>query len=69
MVTSILSNWRTVSPHGPNRGALGARGENILITANKTKTFLQSDCELDVNKGDTVKINTPGGGGYGDPST
>ena len=24
---------------------------------------------IDVNKGDTVKIKTPGGGGYGDPLT
>jgi len=68
MVVSILSNCRTVSPHGLNGGASGARGENILITANKTETILQSDCELDVEKGDTVKIKTPGGGGYGNPS-
>ena len=32
-----------------------------------TETILQSDCELNVNKGDTI-INTPGGGGYGNPS-
>ena len=68
MVVSILSNCRRISPHGLNGGAPGARGENILITANKTETILQSDCELNVNKGDTVKINTPGGGGYGNPS-
>ena len=45
------------------------RGENILITSDQAITILGSDCELDVNKGDTVKINTPGGGGYGDPLT
>ena len=37
-------------------------------TADRTITILESDCEFDVNKGDTVQINTPGGGGYGNPS-
>ena len=68
MVVSILSNCRKVSPHGLNGGASGLRGENILITADRTITILESDCEFDVNKGDTVQINTPGGGGYGNPS-
>ena len=68
MVVSILSNCRTISPHGLDGGNSGVRGENILITANKTETILQSDCEFVVEKGDTVKINTPGGGGYGNPS-
>ena len=57
-----------MSPHGLNGGASGLRGENILITADRTITILESDCEFDVNKGDTVQINTPGGGGYGNPS-
>ena len=69
MVVSILSNCRRISPHGLNGGSSGMRGENILITSDQAITILGSDCELDVNKGDTVKINTPGGGGYGDPLT
>ena len=68
MVVSILSNCRTISPHGLNGGASGVRGENILISANKTETILQSDCELNVSTGDTLKIKTPGGGGYGNLS-
>ena len=67
MVVSILSNCRRISPHGLNGGSSGMRGENILITTDQAITILGSDCELDVKKGDTVKINTPGGGGYGDP--
>ena len=67
MVVSILSNCRRISPHGLNGGSAGMRGENTLITTDQVITILGSDCELDVKKGDTVKINTPGGGPYGDP--
>ena len=67
MTVSILSNCRQIFPHGLNGGKPGLRGKNILITANKTETVLQSDCELNVGTGDTLKIKTPGGGGYGNP--
>ena len=35
---------------------------------NQNNENVLTDCEFDVNKGDTVQINTPGGGGYGNPS-
>ena len=68
MTVSILSNCRTISPIGLNGGGPGSKGKNILIGLNSVETSLDSSCQVDVVLGDSLIIQTPGGGGFGSPS-
>lgn len=65
MTVSILSNCRIVCPHGLSGGGFGGGGKNTLITSKKERVNLDSNCQFDVNEGDSVEIQTPCGGGFG----
>ncbi|OUW05549.1 MAG: hypothetical protein CBD16_00830 [Betaproteobacteria bacterium TMED156] len=65
MTVSILSNCRTIPPHGLIGGGPGERGKNIFISADNIEIELDPSCQLDVEIGDSIKIHTPGGGGFG----
>ncbi|MGE5340927.1 MAG: hydantoinase B/oxoprolinase family protein [Candidatus Omnitrophota bacterium] len=69
---SILSDRRQTQPYGLQGGEPGKCGENILVSNVKPdmpdeekRTRLDSKVNLDVNAGDVLIIETPGGGGYG----
>ncbi|WP_201353766.1 hydantoinase B/oxoprolinase family protein [Hydrogenimonas urashimensis] len=64
MAFSILSERRVFAPFGLAGGEAGARGRNILIRANRVYD-LGAKVQLQVEKGDRIRIETPGGGGYG----
>jgi N-methylhydantoinase B len=59
---SILSERRRHSPEGRNGGGAGAAGRNFL-----NGDELPSKVACDLAAGDLVRIETPGGGGYGSP--
>ena len=59
---SILSERRRHAPQGRNGGAPGAPGRNLLNGEE-----LPAKVTRDVRPGDVVRIETPGGGGYGSP--
>jgi N-methylhydantoinase B/oxoprolinase/acetone carboxylase alpha subunit len=61
---SIISERRCFSPYGLNGGENGKRGRNQLITKNK-KQELGSKVNIHAQTGDILRIETPGGGGYG----
>lgn len=65
MNVSLLTERRSNSPWGLNGGGKGKKGENILIRDEKS-IKLNSKLNMDVRKGDILKIKTPGGGGYGE---
>tara|TARA_B100000575_G_scaffold292759_2_gene302019 strand:- start:204 stop:3830 length:3627 start_codon:yes stop_codon:yes gene_type:complete len=65
MILSILANNRKVVPHGLLGGVSGACGKNTLIDVNGTEVDLGSCCKLAVKAGESVQIETPGGGGFG----
>jgi 5-oxoprolinase (ATP-hydrolysing) len=67
MTVSILSQRRSVSPHGLCGGEPGARGANYVLRRDGTRTELSSNDLTQVQPGDSVVIETPGGGGYGTP--
>ena len=48
-------------------GQPGALGVYTLIRANGDAVKLPSKCTVEIYRGDTLMILTPGGGGYGDP--
>ena len=63
---TILSERRTHAPYGARGGAAGAMGRNTLIR-DGAETVLPGKVELLLQPGDRLRIETPGGGGYGPP--
>jgi len=63
---NILSERRKFVPYGLDGGCPGKTGSNILIRGGKRR-LLSSKASFQVKKGDRVRIETPGGGGYGKP--
>jgi 5-oxoprolinase (ATP-hydrolysing) len=65
MSVSLLTGHRRVAPYGLAGGEAGQLGENIHQKANGTQIQLGSTDSVDLEKGDTIIIKTPGGGGFG----
>ncbi|MBP6745643.1 hydantoinase B/oxoprolinase family protein [bacterium] len=65
MSASILSNRRKIKPPGLNGGNDGACGANRLVRASGAIEELDSTATVQVDCGDAIEIETPGGGGYG----
>ena len=59
---SLLTQRRTVSPRGTRGGQDGVRGRNFLNGEE-----LPAIANLDLEPGDLLRIETPGGGGWGSP--
>jgi N-methylhydantoinase B/oxoprolinase/acetone carboxylase alpha subunit len=64
---TILSERRRLAPYGVLGGEPGGRGRNTLIDAGGHETTLGGKAELGLDAGDRLRIETPGGGGYGGP--
>ncbi|GAB4354685.1 MAG: hydantoinase B/oxoprolinase family protein [Kiloniellaceae bacterium] len=65
MTATILSLHRTTDPYGLAGGEPGQRGRNTVIRADGTRESLKGSDETQMNAGDVMLIETPGGGGYG----
>ena len=65
MTASILANRRIVPPFGLAGGASGKPGATRIVKANGDVVPLGSTDRHDVQPGDAVEIETPGGGGFG----
>jgi 5-oxoprolinase (ATP-hydrolysing) len=65
MTVSILSSHRKVPPYGMAGGSTGALGANRIQRADGTMIELAGCDSTDCYPGDTLIIETPGGGGYG----
>ncbi len=63
---TIMSERRVFAPYGLRGGAPGARGINTLISRGRKKA-LGSKVNIKIAPGDVLRIETPGGGGYGRP--
>jgi N-methylhydantoinase B/oxoprolinase/acetone carboxylase alpha subunit len=62
---SILSERRKFCPYGIRGGGEAKKGKNILLTSTGKKIDLGPKVNLKVQPGDVLRIETPGGGGYG----
>ncbi|GLQ06888.1 hydantoinase B/oxoprolinase family protein [Sneathiella chinensis] len=65
MTATFLSLHRNTDPYGLDGGEAGARGNNYVVRSNGDKVQLKGNDEVDLAPGDTVVIETPGGGGFG----
>ena len=63
---TIMSERRAFAPYGLRGGAPGAKGINTLILRGRKKA-LGSKVNIKLEPGDVLRIETPGGGGYGRP--
>ncbi len=61
---TILSDRRENAPYGLSGGGSGARGRNTLIRGGKARE-LPGKTRFDAEAGDILRIETPGGGGFG----
>jgi N-methylhydantoinase B len=64
-VLTIQSERREHAPWGLDGGEDGALGHNVRIHVDGTEEELPSKGTWDLKRGDRVRIETPGGGGWG----
>jgi 5-oxoprolinase (ATP-hydrolysing) len=68
MSAAILSNHRRVAPFGIAGGQNALTGSNRLERRDGKIEELGGIAEVEMQEGDVLVIETPGGGGYGAPS-
>jgi N-methylhydantoinase B/oxoprolinase/acetone carboxylase alpha subunit len=61
---TVLSDRRRTGPYGARGGERGGAGRNTLIRDGEEKA-LPGKIQLDLRRGDRLRIETPGGGGWG----
>ena len=65
LVMSILSERRVLRPYGLAGGGPGSTGRNLLIRKDGIVVNMGGRCSGSVDAGERLRIETPGGGGYG----
>ena len=67
MTANILSGNRVIPPFGLSGGRSGQVGHNYLIRQDGSLEELGAIASVSMEAGDTFVIETPGGGGFGEP--
>jgi 5-oxoprolinase (ATP-hydrolysing) len=67
MDVAILSERRVFAPYGLEGGKPGKRGENLYIRQDGTFLNLGGKNQFKAAAGERIRIETPGGGGFGVP--
>src|SRR5581483_7094442 len=62
---SLLSERHTVQPRGTRGGGDAACGRHTLVRADGSSERLPAKTTIDIRPGETLEIQTPGGGGLG----
>ncbi len=65
VTVSLLSGHRRVAPYGAAGGAPGALGHNRVERSDGSVTELRGCDSAELDAGDVLVVETPGGGGYG----
>jgi N-methylhydantoinase B len=63
---TILSDRRKTRPYGLKGGEPGEPGRTVLISGRSEKVLSSKDSTR-ARAGDIIRVETPGGGGYGNP--
>ncbi|MFX0206764.1 MAG: hydantoinase B/oxoprolinase family protein [Candidatus Hodarchaeota archaeon] len=64
-IVSLQTERRKLSPYGLHGGQNGVKGVNIKRKLNEQEVELAGRSIVNFKAGETLVINTPGGGGYG----
>lgn len=62
---TLLTDRRKFGPYGLQGGDAGGRGRNVLIQ-NDSEKELPGKCNIQASTGSILRIETPGGGGWGE---
>jgi N-methylhydantoinase B len=65
VTVTMISERRAVAPWGLAGGEAGAPGRNLLLSRNGDEVALPSKFTRRLEPGDRLRIETPGGGGWG----
>jgi 5-oxoprolinase (ATP-hydrolysing) len=65
MTAAILSTRRETAPFGLEGGGDGAKGTTTVVRKDGSREILRGQDETEVEAGDAIEIQTPGGGGFG----
>ena len=65
---TLVSERRRFAPWGLAGGGDAMPGRNTLFRADGTVEDLGARAQVDVDSGDRLRVETPGGGGWGDPA-
>jgi N-methylhydantoinase B len=68
MEYSLLTERRRIAPRGAAGGAAGATGRNLLLGPDGAPHELPGKADGVLEPGAALRIETPGGGGYGEPN-
>ncbi len=63
---TLLADRRKRGPYGLNGGGAGAAGRTTVIHADGRRELVPGKCSVRLTKGSRVRIETSGGGGWGD---
>jgi len=67
VTVSLLGERRAIAPWGLAGGAPGARGRNSVERGDGRVEELPGKATLELDAGDCLRVETPGGGGFGAP--
>ncbi len=62
---TVLSDRREIGPYGLNGGGSGEVGRNTLLRSGQKPVVLPGKTRFDIAANDVLRIETPGGGGWG----
>jgi N-methylhydantoinase B len=62
---TILSDRRVRGAYGLKGGEAGKPGRNTLLRAGRKSEALPAKARFEIEEGDVLRIETPGGGGWG----
>jgi N-methylhydantoinase B len=62
----LLADRHTLRPRGAAGGDDGACGRHALVR-DGAESALPAKCVVHLDSGDAINVQTPGGGGYGEP--
>ena len=68
MQAVLLTGSRRVPPFGLAGGEAGSCGRNLLLKPHQSDQPLPGVAQVDIQAGEALRLETPGGGGYGSPS-
>jgi N-methylhydantoinase B len=67
MQVGLLCDRRLRGPYGLSGGTDGAPGKNTIVAPSGKQTQVPGKCSLEAKAGSVLKLETPGGAGWGKP--
>ena len=65
VIVSLLTERRSVAPWGLKGGGAAQAGRNFVLRSDGEREELPAKASRTLRAGDRLRVETPGGGGYG----